>query len=156
MQETTCNVGDPGLIPGLGRTPGEGNGNLLQYSSVGSPMNRGAWWAIAHGVSRVRHNAVNTITPDAACVQGRAKGLGLKAGWGLVHHLERVVLGCAFVTCVVGGVPPGPPCSARLPPACREQLGGEGERTPPQELWTEEPRFWRNASSMHLTPDLPQ
>ena len=43
------NIGDTrdaGSIPGSGRTPGEGNGNLLQYSSVGSPMNRGAWWAI--------------------------------------------------------------------------------------------------------------
>ena len=87
-----------------------------------------------------------------ACVQGRGKRLGLIAGWELVHHLERVVLACAFVTCVWGGMPPGPPCSTRLPPACREQLGGEGERTPPQELWTKGPRFWRNASSMHLTP----
>ena len=41
---------DVGLIPGLGRTPGEGNGNPLQYSCLGNPMNRGAWWAIVHGV----------------------------------------------------------------------------------------------------------
>ena len=37
------NVGDPGLIPGLGRSPGEGNGNLLQYSCLENPMDRGAW-----------------------------------------------------------------------------------------------------------------
>ena len=37
------NVGDPGLIPGLGRSPGEGNGNLLQYSCLENPMDGGAW-----------------------------------------------------------------------------------------------------------------
>ena len=37
------NVGDPGLIPGLGRSPGEGNGNLLQYSCLENPKDRGAW-----------------------------------------------------------------------------------------------------------------
>ena len=40
----------PGDIPGLGRSPGEGNGNSLQYSCLENPMDRGAWWAIFHGV----------------------------------------------------------------------------------------------------------
>ena len=40
---SACNVGDPGLIPGLGRFPGEGNGNLLWYSCLENPMDRGAW-----------------------------------------------------------------------------------------------------------------
>ena len=44
-------AGDPGLVPGLGRSPGEGNGNLLQYSWLENPMDRGAWWAIVHGVA---------------------------------------------------------------------------------------------------------
>ena len=39
------NVGDVGSIPGLGRSPGRRNGNPLQYSCLGNPMNRGAWWA---------------------------------------------------------------------------------------------------------------
>ena len=52
LQETTCNTGDQGLIPGLGRSPGEGNGNPLQYSCLGNPMNRGAWWATVHGVAK--------------------------------------------------------------------------------------------------------
>ena len=43
-------TGDAGLIPGLGRSPGEGNGNPLQYSCLGNPMNRGAWWATFQGV----------------------------------------------------------------------------------------------------------
>ena len=43
------NVGDPGSVPGLGRSPGEGNGNPLQYSYLENPMDGGAWWAIVHG-----------------------------------------------------------------------------------------------------------
>ena len=45
------NAGDPGSIPGLGRSPGEGNGNPLQYSCLKNPMDRGAWWATVHGVA---------------------------------------------------------------------------------------------------------
>ena len=45
-------AGDVGLIPELGRSPGEGNGNSLQYSCLGNPMERGAWWAAVHGVAR--------------------------------------------------------------------------------------------------------
>ena len=41
-----------GLIPGLGRSPGEGNANPFQYSCLGNPMDRGAWWAIGHGTSK--------------------------------------------------------------------------------------------------------
>ena len=41
-KESACNAGDSGLVPGLGRSPGEGNGNLLQYSCLGNPMDRGA------------------------------------------------------------------------------------------------------------------
>jgi len=45
-----------GLIPGSGRSPGEVSGNPLQYSCLGNPMDRKAWWAAVHGVARVRHN----------------------------------------------------------------------------------------------------
>ena len=45
-------VGDTGLIPGSGRSPGEGNGNSLRYSQVGNPMDRGAWRAVVHGVAK--------------------------------------------------------------------------------------------------------
>ena len=45
------NSGDAGSIPGSGRSPGEGNGNPLQYSCLGNPMDRGAWWATVHGVA---------------------------------------------------------------------------------------------------------
>ena len=46
------NVGDLGSIPGSGRSPGEGNGNPLQYSCLENPMDRGAWWATDHGVAK--------------------------------------------------------------------------------------------------------
>ena len=53
-KESACNAGDPGLIPGLGRSTGEGNGNPLQYSCLDNPMDRGAMdcWAITHGVAK--------------------------------------------------------------------------------------------------------
>ena len=51
-KESACSVGDPGLILGSGRSPGEGNGSPLQYSCLGNPMDRGAWWATIHGVMK--------------------------------------------------------------------------------------------------------
>ena len=57
-KESACSAGDLGLILGLGNSPGEGNGNPLQYSCLESPMDRGAWRAAVHGVARVRHNLV--------------------------------------------------------------------------------------------------
>ena len=50
-KESACNVGDWGLIPWLGRSPGEGNGNPLQYSCLENSMDRGAWQATVHGVA---------------------------------------------------------------------------------------------------------
>ena len=46
----TCSIGDLGLIPGLGRSPEEGNGYSLQYSCLENSVDRGAWWTIVHGV----------------------------------------------------------------------------------------------------------
>ena len=48
------NAGDPGSIPGSGRSPGEGNGNPLQYSCLENPMEGGGWWATVHGVAKSR------------------------------------------------------------------------------------------------------
>ena len=62
-KEFACDAGDVGLIPGSGRSPGEGNGNPLQYSCLGNPMDRGAWWATVHGVTRVRHDLETTPPP---------------------------------------------------------------------------------------------
>ena len=53
-RESTCNAGDLGWIPGSGRSPGEGNGNPLQYSCLENPMDRGAWRATVHRVEKSR------------------------------------------------------------------------------------------------------
>ena len=47
-----CNAGDPTLIPGSRRFPGEGNGNLIQYSCLENSKDRGAWWALVHGIAK--------------------------------------------------------------------------------------------------------
>ena len=51
-RKPACSAGHPGSTPGSGRSPGEGNGNPLQYSCLENPMDRGAWWAIVHGVTK--------------------------------------------------------------------------------------------------------
>ena len=55
-KESACNAGDLGLIPGLGRSPGEGTGNPLQYSCPENPMDRGAGHVQSVGLQRVGHN----------------------------------------------------------------------------------------------------
>ena len=62
-KESACNAGDPGSIPGLGGSPGEGNGNPLQYSFLENPMGRRAWQATVHGVTRVGHDLVTKPLP---------------------------------------------------------------------------------------------
>ena len=57
-KESACNAGDPGWIPGWGRSPGEGNGYPLQYFCLENPMDKGAWQSIVHGVARVRRDLV--------------------------------------------------------------------------------------------------
>ena len=52
VKASACNAGDLGSIPGLGRSPGEGNGNPLQYSCLENPVDREAWWATVHGVAK--------------------------------------------------------------------------------------------------------
>ena len=52
VKASASNVGNPGSIPGLGRSPGEGNGNPLQYSCLKNPMDGGAWWATVHRVAK--------------------------------------------------------------------------------------------------------
>ena len=56
VKASACNAGDLGSIPGSRRSPGEGNGNPLQYSCLENPMDGGALWATVHGLQRVRHN----------------------------------------------------------------------------------------------------
>ena len=52
-KQSACNAGEAGSIPVLGRFPGRGNGNPLQYACLGNPTDRGAWWATVHGVTEL-------------------------------------------------------------------------------------------------------
>ena len=84
-KESTCSAGNLGSIPGSGRSPGEGNGNPLQYSCLENPTDRGAWQATVHGVTRVGHNLVTELLPPGR----RAPGwLGVLPGpwWTVVPH----------------------------------------------------------------------
>ena len=72
------NAGDMGLIPGLGRSPGGGHGNPLQYPCLGNPMDRGAWWAAVLGVTKAGHDLV-TKPPSAAMWTRAVLGAGAAA-----------------------------------------------------------------------------
>ena len=76
-KDSACKVGDPGSIPGLGRSPGERNGNPLQYSCLENPMGRGAWQVVVHSVakSQTRLKGLDNMPPP-----GRVP---------VLHHLER-------------------------------------------------------------------
>ena len=62
VKNPPVNEGDVGSIPGWGRSSGEENDNPLQYSCLGNPMDRGAWWAIVYGVARVEHDLATKTT----------------------------------------------------------------------------------------------
>ena len=62
-KESACSAGDPGLIPGSGKSPGEGNGNPLQYSCLENRMDRGACQATVHGVTRIRQDLETKPSP---------------------------------------------------------------------------------------------
>ena len=80
-KESPCNAGDPGSIPGSGRSPGEENGNPLQDSCLENPMDRGAsvhGIATVHGVARVRHDlATKPPSPPPLSGELRVRGMSL-------------------------------------------------------------------------------
>ena len=69
---SACNAGDPGSIPGLGISPGEGNGHPLQYSCLENPMDGGGWQATVHGVTKSR-TQLSDFTFTLTCVKGKVK-----------------------------------------------------------------------------------
>ena len=96
-KESACHVGDLDLIPGLGRSPRERNGNPLQHSCLENPMDRGAWWAAVHGVARVGHDWATSLSlftfmhwrrkwqPTPVFLPGESQGWGSLVGyspWG--------------------------------------------------------------------------
>ena len=81
-KESACSAGDPGSIPGTGRSPGEGNGNPLQYFWPENPMDRGAWRATVPGVARVGHDLVTKppIPPPMKTLVIHATGTEMARG----------------------------------------------------------------------------
>ena len=71
VKNSPVNIGDVGLIPGSGRSPEEGNGSLLQYSCLGNPMDRGAWWATVHRVAKSQIRLRDWAQTHADSVFGR-------------------------------------------------------------------------------------
>ena len=88
-------AGDLGSIPGSGRSPGEGNGNPLQYSCLGNPMDRGAWGATVHGVAKSRTQLSNWAQHTAGSVFKDSE-LGLSGGWW--QSLEGEEGGCTLTS----------------------------------------------------------
>ena len=76
-KEFACNAGDPGSIPGSGRSSGEGNGNPLQYSHLENSLDRGAWQATVHGFARVGHSLATKPPPLCA------------SSWGFWRKLKK-------------------------------------------------------------------
>ena len=74
VKHFASNAGDLGSIPGLGRSSGEGNGNPLQYSCLKNPMDREAWWATVHGVtkSRTRLSDFTSLWKGVSIYAGRS------------------------------------------------------------------------------------
>ena len=68
VKNLPANAGDPDLIPGSGRSPGEENGNTLQYSCLGNPIDRGGWQATVHGVAKSRTQMKQLSTKHACCL----------------------------------------------------------------------------------------
>ena len=83
------NVGDLGLIPGSGRSPGEGNGNPLQYSRPENPMDGGAWLAIVHGVAKSRTRLSEFTSQVALVVKNPLANEGDIGDCGLISGSER-------------------------------------------------------------------
>ena len=69
VKNLPANTGDWGSIPGSGRYPGEGNGNSLQYSCLGNPLDRGAWWATVHGATE--SNTTWQLNNNNKCIYDR-------------------------------------------------------------------------------------
>ena len=67
-KESACNAGDPGSIPGSGRSPGEGIGYPLQYSCLENPVDGGAWWAAVHRVAQSQTGLKRLGGSSSSCI----------------------------------------------------------------------------------------
>ena len=97
-KDSACSAGDLSSMPGLGRSPGEGNGNPFQYSCLENPMNRGAWQVTVHGVARVGHNLPTKLPP--AAVTGLEKvSFHSNLKKGQCQRMFKLLHNCTNFTC---------------------------------------------------------
>ena len=75
-EKSSCNVGDPSLIPRSGRSPREGNGNSLQWSYLENPMDREAWWVTVHGVAKSQTRLKQLSTGTRTRMEGAQSASG--------------------------------------------------------------------------------
>ena len=73
-KESACSAGDLGSIPGLGRSPGEGNGNSLSYSCLENPMDRETWWVTVHGLAKSWLQGVTNTESFPGGTRGKERG----------------------------------------------------------------------------------
>ena len=101
VKNLPAHAGDAGLIPGLGRSPGGGNGNPLQYPCLGNPMDQGAWWAAVHEVtkSQTQLTSHTLLFKDSVSKQDyilRYREVGTSTyeylGWAQFSPLHHVML----------------------------------------------------------------
>ena len=128
-------MGNTGSIPGLGRSPGEGNGKPLQYSCLGNPKDRGAWRAAVHGITRVGQDLVTKPSPYTfGQTLGLERVVPSRRGSGSIAlcHMapSRPLLrggvqpflwaleGCARPVALDGLPPPGATSAAEADPMC--------------------------------------
>ena len=88
VKESACNARDEGSIPWSGGSPGEGNGNLLQYSCLGNHMERGAWWATVNGETKEFIPWRRKWQPTSVFLPGESQGWGSLVGCHLQGHTE--------------------------------------------------------------------
>ena len=120
--EFACHVGDLGSIPGLGRSPGGGHDNALQYSCLENPMDRRAWWAIINGVTRVSHDlaakpsTTTTVFQFSQLCPTLCSPIDCSTPGFPIHH-QLLELAQTHVHRVSDAIQPSHPLSSPSPPA---------------------------------------
>ena len=99
-KESTCNAGDSDSIPGSGRSPGEGNGNPLQYSCLENPMDREAWWATVHAVAKSQ-KWLKWLTFSFSFRKGHIIHEAQRTGNQLVSGSAKQFIKYSLTTCIL-------------------------------------------------------